>query len=131
MPPILNKAPVTIGTTKYEIKDGIVYVERLARIQHTIENFKKMIAQRLEYTEGHSYPVIIFGQDMISMDKDSRGYLTNEGSKSTLSRAFVVDKKQGRLQLNFFIQIYSQPIPTQIFESLEPAVEWSKQFRQP
>jgi hypothetical protein len=129
MSPITNKAPFTANNVIYEIKDGIVYIQRLARVQYVLDNFKKTIEARLNYTEGHSFPVIIFGQEMISMDKASRDFLSGDGAKNTLSRAFVVEKEQGKLQLNFFIETNKQPVPTKIFNDLESAIEWSKQFR--
>jgi hypothetical protein len=129
MPPILNKPPLKIGDITYEIKDGIIFIERHKRAQYILENLQKNIEKRLEYTEGFSYPVIIFGMDMISMDKASRDFLAGEGAKNTLSRAFVLEKQQGMLQLNFFIETNKQPVPTKIFTAMGPAIEWSKQFR--
>lgn len=130
MTPILNKPPLNTGNTIYEIKDGILFIERLTRVQFTVENFRIITEDRLAYSEGFSYPVIIFGKDMISMDKAAREYMSGEGCVNKLSRAFVVEKSQGKLQLNFFINTYRQPIPVEIFDEMEPAIEWSKQFRQ-
>jgi hypothetical protein len=130
MPYIINKTPLIADDHIYEIKDGIVFIERLVRVQYIVENLKRNIAERLEYTEGFSYPVIIFGQELMSMDKKSRDFLAGEGAKNTLSRAFVVEKEQGKLQLNFFIETNKQPVPTKIFDDLASAFEWSKQFRQ-
>lgn len=130
MPYHTNKKPVIFGNIKYEIKDGIVYIERLERVQFGVERLRKSIEHRIEYMEELSYPVIIFGHEMISMDKPSREFLAGEGSMNVLSRAFVTEKSQGKWQLNFFVSIYKQSVPIQIFESLEPAIEWSKQFNQ-
>lgn len=130
MTPILNKPPLNTGNTIYEIKDGILFIERLTRVQFTVENFRIITEDRLAYSEEFSYPVIIFGKDMISMDKAAREYMSGEGCVNKLSRAFVVEKSQGKLQLNFFINTYRQPIPVEIFDEMEPAIEWSKQFRQ-
>ncbi len=129
MPPVQNKAPLIARDHIYEIKDGIVYIERLVRVQYIVENLKRNIAERIEYTEGFSYPVIIFGQELMSMDKTSREYLAGEGAKNTLSRAFLVEKEQGKLQLNFFIETNKQAVPTKIFSNLESAIEWSKQYK--
>jgi hypothetical protein len=129
MPPILNKPPLSIGDTTFEIKDGILFLERLKRINFTLESFKENTMHRLAYTEGFSYPVIIFGKDMVSMDKEAREYMAGEGCINKCSRAFVVEKAQGRLQMQFFIETNKQPIPVQIFDEMEPAIEWSKQFR--
>jgi hypothetical protein len=126
---ILNKAPLNTGDTIFEIKDGILFLERTRRRHFTVEAFKEMTQQRLEYSEGFSYPIIIFGKDMIAMDKAAREYMGGEGCINKLSRAFVVEKSQGKLQLNFFIETQKQPIPVEIFDAMEPAIEWSKQFR--
>jgi hypothetical protein len=130
MTPILNKPPLNTGDTVYEIRDGILYIERLTRTQFTVENFKVLTGNRLTYSEGFLYPVIIFGKDMISMDKAAREYMSAEGCENKLSRAFVVEKTQGKLQLNFFINTYRQPIPVEVFDEMEPAIKWSTQFRQ-
>ncbi len=129
MQAVQNKAPLIARDHIYEIKDGIIFIERLVRVQYIIENLKRNIQERLEYTEGFSYPVIIFGQELMSMDKVSRDYLAGEGAKNTLSRAFVAEKEQGKLQLNFFIETNKQPVPTRFFDSLESAIEWSNGFK--
>ena len=130
MTPILNKPALITGDTIYEIKDGILFIERLSRVHFTVENFKIITENRLNYSEGFSYPVIIFGKDMMSMDKAARDYMSGEGCENKLSRAFVVEKTQGKLQLNFFINTNRQPIPVEVFDKMEAAIEWSKQFRQ-
>jgi hypothetical protein len=128
MLPAYNKPPLKTKNTIFEIKDGILFMERLTRIHFTLDSFKDLTMNRLAYTEGFSYPVIIFGKDMISMDKEAREYMSGEGCKNKLSRAFVVEKSQGKLQLQFFIETNKQPIPVNIFDEMEPAIEWSKQF---
>jgi hypothetical protein len=130
MPLLRNKSPLNTGKHVYEIKDGIMFIQRLERVQYGLDEIRGNIEERLKFTEGNAYPVVIFGQDMISMDKPSREFLAGEGSRNTLSRAFVVDKPQARLQLHFFLKTREQPVPTEIFNSLEEAIEWSKQFRQ-
>jgi hypothetical protein len=130
MTPILNKPALITGDTVYEIKHGILFIERLARVHFTVENFKVITENRLSYSEGFSYPVIIFGKDMMSMDKAAREYMSAEGCVNKLSRAFVVEKTQGKLQLNFFINTNRQPTPVEVFDKMETAIEWSEQFRQ-
>jgi hypothetical protein len=129
MPYIFNKPPLDTGNVSYEIKDGILFIQRHKRAQYTLEQIKDNVRKRMEYTEGYSYPLIIFGKDMISMDKASRGFLGTDGAIYTISRAFVVEKAQGKLQLNFFMETTHQPVPTKIFDEMEPAIEWSKQFK--
>lgn len=130
MPPLLNKPPLNTGDFIYEIKDGILFIERLKRTHYTIESLKENVRIRREYTEGNSYPAILFGKDIISMDQPARKYLSNEGAENILSRAFVIEKSQGKLQLHFFIQTNKQSIPVEIFEEISDAIEWSKQYRQ-
>ena len=127
--PLLNKAPLNTGSITYEIKDGILFIERHVRAQYTLESFKENVMRRFEYIEGFSYPMIIFGKDIISIDKAARVYMAGEASKNTLSRAFVLEKEQGKLQIQFFIETQKQPVPTKICKNLEEAIEWSKQFK--
>jgi hypothetical protein len=129
MPTLLNKPPLNTGDFVYEIKDGMLFIERLKRTHYTIEILKENVRVRVEYTEGFSYPAILFGKDILSMDKPAREYLSSEGAKNILSRAFVLEKSQGKLQLHFFIQTNKQEIPVEIFDEMQPAIEWSKQFR--
>lgn len=124
-----NKPAFNTGDFVYEIKDGMLFIERLKRTHFTIENLKENVLRRIEYTKGYSYPAVFFGKDLLSMDKPAREYLASEGAKNILSRAFVVEKSQGTLPLNFFIETNIQPIPVKIFYEREPAIEWSQQFR--
>jgi hypothetical protein len=130
MPPILNKPPLVSDVMTYEIKDGILYMERLERANYKIENVKMNVEIRNKYTGGVAYPSIVYGKDILSMDKSAREYLAGAGSENILSRAFVIEKSQGKLALHFFMGTNKQPIPTKIFDDLEEAIEWSKQFRQ-
>jgi hypothetical protein len=130
MSKFINKPAYNSGTVIYEIKNGILYIQRLNRIHYDIETLRKNVMCKWEYVEGNSYPNVIYGPDMISMDKASREFLIGEGAKNTLSRAYVVEKEQGRLQLHFFLETMKQPVPTKIFDNLEEAVEWSRQFIQ-
>ena len=130
MSKITNKPPLITGHITYEIKDGILFIERSERSIYTEDKIKEYVAKRLAYTGTHSYPCIIFGKDLLSLDKGARGYLAGEGAKNVLSRAFVVEKSQGKLAINFFIGTNKPPVPTKVFEDLAEAVEWSKQFRQ-
>lgn len=130
MSQVINKPPLNAGNFVYEIKDGILFIERQIRVQYTLENFKDNVSQRMAYTEGFSYPVVVFGKDIISIDKAARAYMAGEASRNILSRAFVLEKLQGKLQLQFFLETHDQPVPTEIFEEMETAIEWSKQFRQ-
>jgi hypothetical protein len=129
MPPILNKPPLNTGDTTYEIKAGILFIQKHVRAHFTLEKFKEITNNRIAYSEGYSYPVIIYGKDMISMDKESRDYMCAEGCKNKLSRAFVVEKTQGKLQIQFFIETNKQPIPIEVFDDLESAIKWSEQFK--
>jgi hypothetical protein len=129
MPYPINKAPLNAGDITYEIKDGILFVERHAREEYTFEKLKINVGRRLKYTEGFSYPMILFGKDMLSIDKMGRDYMATEGAKNALSRAFVVEKAQGKLALNFFIERYKQIVPAKVFENMDEAIEWSKQLR--
>jgi len=94
-----------------------------------MEKLKESVENRLEYTEGFSYPIILFGMDILSMNKPARDYLAGAGAQNILSRAFVVERSQGKLPLNFFIETNKQPIPVRVFDDLVSAIEWSKQFR--
>jgi hypothetical protein len=129
MQQFVNKRPFVTPKMTYEIKDGILLMERHERANYTIEDVKNNIDRRNVYTEGVAYPSIIYGKDILSMDKSAREYLAGLGAEKILSRAFVIEKSQGKLALNFFMGTNKQPIPTKIFENFEEAVDWSKQFR--
>ncbi len=125
---ILNKPPLVTEVMTYEIKDGILFMERHERANYAIEDVERNVKRRNEYTEGIAYPSIIYGKDILSMDKAARKYLSEGGAEKILSRAFVIEKSQGKLALHFFMGTNKQPIPTKIFDDLNEAVEWSKQF---
>lgn len=124
-----NKPPFATPKMTYEIKDGILFMERHERANYTIEDVRKNIDRRNIYTEGFAYPSVIYGKDILSMDKSAREYLAGEGAEKILSRAFVIEKSQGKLALSFFMGTNKQPIPTKVFEDFNEAVEWSKQYR--
>jgi len=73
MSPEINKPPFDAGPVIYEIKEGILYIERKARTIYTEEIMKGNVARRIAYTGTIAYPCIIYGKDLLSMDKGARG----------------------------------------------------------
>ena len=68
----MNKAPFTSPYVSLEIVDDILHVNYLHGAIITINIAKDIIKQRLDYTGRVPYPLLITGEGIRAMDKESR-----------------------------------------------------------
>ncbi len=109
-----------------EIKDGVLFaVFKSGKIAYS--DAIEIINERLEYTEGNSYPAIATTEKNLVIDKLAREYFrSDDGVKGLSAMAMVEDKKYTQILINFLLKFYKSPIPMSIFTTEEDAEKWIK-----
>jgi hypothetical protein len=125
----VNKAILSTPYVSIEIKDDILYFTYLSGSVITINTAKEIVKQRLEYMEGRSYPILVTGEGIRAMDKESRDYFAKEGVGGLLAAALVVDSVYTEFFGNMFLRITQTSIPSKLFRNKEEALHWLEQYK--
>ncbi len=122
--------PSTISDTKYfrlELKDGIVHFQHKPGAIN-LEIAKQIVADRLDFFSGFSWPMLITGEGLTDINKEARQFLAKEGTKGVTAGALLTKTVFSMCLGNFFLRVYPPPMPVRLFTEEEPALEWLQQF---
>lgn len=112
-----------------EIVNGVLIVAYKVGVPITLEIAKNSVKERIEFTAGRSYPVLIRDYGISVIEKEARSYFASTESTNGISAAAFVLKSIFSVFLgNFFIKIYPPNIPVKIFGGEEDAIKWLRQF---
>lgn len=125
----MNKVPITTPHVSFEIKDDILYVAYLHNAVITIDIAKEIIRLRLEYTNGVAYPLLITGEGIRAMDKESRDYSAKHGVEGVLAAALLGSSVYAEFFGNMFLRITQTTIPSKLFTDKQQALLWLEQFK--
>ncbi len=125
----MNKAPLITPYVSLEIKDDILYVTYLPGSVITLDITKDIINKRLEYTDRVPYPLVIMGEGLRSLDKESRDYSSKQGSEGVLAGALLVNSVYTEFFGNFFLRITQPQIPAKLFTNEQEALKWLEQYK--
>jgi len=121
--------------TKYvhfELSDNILLGTYKSGSEITVEVAKEMVESRLEISKGKSYPLLIDGRELKSIDKESRDYFSSEkGRRGIAAVALLAGSVFTSFIGNFFLKIsYDKPtFPTRLFTEESTALKWLEQFK--
>jgi hypothetical protein len=127
--PHINKPPFVTPYIILEIIDGILHGTYLPGAVITIDLAKEIVAQRLEYCEGVSYPGLATGEGLKGFDKDAREYLSIAGGQGVLAGALLVYSVYTKFLGDFFLKVHPAKIPSKIFTNRKEALSWLEQFK--
>jgi hypothetical protein len=125
----VNKPLLVTPNVSFEIKDDILYVVYLPGAVITIDIAKDIVKQRIEYTGGHPYMMLITGEGMRAMNKEARDYLSSDGIVGVIAGALLVNSVYTEFFGNFFLRITQPEIPAKLFTDEKKALEWLKMVK--
>lgn len=112
----------------FEIIDGILQLTYKEKI--TLEVAKKVVENRMAFTNGKSYPILVLGIKVAIFDKEARDYLSEgDGIKGVNAGAIVGDSVFHSYLGNFFLKVSKPKIPARLFTDKSAAIQWLKNFR--
>lgn len=118
-----------IDDTIVKKEEGIIHAIFGLNTVLTIEYAKKLVDYRLSISGTKSYPLYIDIRGIISIDKQTRKFLSGvEGTKQASAAAIHVDNPISKLFGNMFIIIDRPEKPIKLFTSKAKALKWLKRF---
>lgn len=101
---------------KMWIENGIIHTEYPPKIVITLEIAKQIVADRVAYTEGVTYPGFADIRNMQKAEYPAMKWWASEESYSGLSRLAVFsDKKLSKIFFNFWFKMDKPFRPTKYF----------------
>ena len=117
------------GFLEMRIEEDILHVYYKAGLKLTLESSKDIVKERLKFLDGRVYPMIVFYEDSVCMDKPSRDYFaSDEGMQGIKAAAFIKNSAFSRMLVGFFLgmNIPKIKIDARAFTDLNEAVNWLK-----
>lgn len=114
-----------------EMEDDILFVHYKTPSTIDMTCAKKVVEDRLKFTEGKPCYVLTDLTDIKPGTKEAREYLCdpNGGLQGILAGAFVSDKLFSYALANLFLKINKPPIPSKIFSKKEDALKWLMEIK--
>ncbi len=111
-----HKEAFVTDYVKMWIENGVIHTEYPPNIVITLEIAKKIVADRVEYTGGVTYPGYADIRNLKKAEYPAMKYWASEESYSCLSRLAVFsDKKLSKIFFNFWFKVDKPFRPTRYF----------------
>lgn len=114
----------------FEIRNGILIAKYKAEILITLELAKNNVKDRIEFTKGKPYPILIKDYGVTQMEKEARTYLSSdEATNGINAAAFIIKSIFSLFLINFFVKISRPKIPIELFKTEDEALKWLEQYK--
>lgn len=115
----------------YEIRDGILFCSYKKELVMDIITAERIVKDRLEFTQGKDYPILIDFSNMKTITKEARDYMNSPqgGLRGLIGGAFLGNNAVATLFINLYLALNNPPIPARFFTNKEDALEWLKKIR--
>jgi hypothetical protein len=114
----------------FSIENDILFCSYKKQIQIDITIAKRIIKDRVEFTGGKLYPILIDFTNMHSVTKEARDYMNDPegGLKGLLGGAFLSNSLVTTLFVNLYLTINKPTIPAKFFTKKTEALNWLKEL---
>jgi len=115
----------------FSIEDEILHCSYKQQLEIDIETARRIIKDRVEFTEGKMYPILIDFSNMKAATKEARDYMNSPegGLKGLIGGAFLSKSVMATLFINLYIKVSNPAIPARFFTNKEEAISWLKKIR--
>lgn len=115
----------------FTIDDDILFCSYKKQIEIDLNIAKRIIKDRVAFTEGKSYPILIDFTNMHSVTKEAREYMNapEGGLKGLLGGAFLSNSLVTTLFVNLYLKINQPTIPAKFFTKKDEAITWLKSLK--
>ena len=110
------------------IEDGILFCSYKEQITIDLDTAKKIVKDRIEFTKGVSYPILIDFTNLKSVTKDARDFMNEPtgGLSGLVKGAFLSNSVVTTVFINLYLKINKPTIPTRFFTNKQEALNWLK-----
>ncbi|HET8963675.1 MAG TPA: hypothetical protein VFM99_07250 [Chitinophagales bacterium] len=115
-----------------EEQDDVLFFKYAPKLEMDIEIAKKIVENRLEYTNNKPMYTVIDGSNLKSTTKEARDYMTNPdgGLKGILAGAFLANSVVTTVIINLYLTINKPPTPAKFFSNKQDALKWINEIRE-
>lgn len=115
----------------FSIDDDILYCSYKQQLEIDIETARRIINDRVAFTEGKMYPILIDFSNMKAATKEARDYMNSPegGLKGLIGGAFLSKSVMATLFINLYIKVSNPAIPARFFTNKEEAISWLKKIK--
>ncbi len=113
------------------IEDGILFSNYKKQLVMDIDVAKQIVKDRIEFTEGKPYFILIDFTNLRSTTKEARDYMNNpeSGLKGLLGGAFLSNNVVATLFVNLYLKVNNPTIPAKLFTNKAEAINWLKKMK--
>ena len=114
------------------IEDGILFSNYKKQLVIDIGVAKQIVKDRMEFTEGKSYFILIDFTHLKSISKEARDYMNTPtgGLQGLLGGAFLSNNVVGTLFVNLYLKVSSPIIPSRFFTNKADSISWLKKIKE-
>ena len=119
------------ASATFELRDDYLYIKYNNNSVVDLPEAKIQSEIILDLCKGKEMPFLIDFLDVSTrIDDEARRFFAKDGPHIHLrkAQAIVVNNMQIKLLVNFYIKHHKPKNPTKLFENLEDALDWIKQF---
>jgi hypothetical protein len=109
-------------------EEGILYCTFSEKLDVDLHIAKACVRERINFSEGISYPCLIDMTNVRSVNKEAREYMAKEGSQLIKAGALITKSSLARMIGNIFLAINKPAIPTKLFSEENAAIAWLKKY---
>jgi hypothetical protein len=108
------------------IEDGILFSNYKKQLVIDIDVAKQIVADRIEFTEGMPYFILIDFTHLKSISKEARDYMNSPagGLQGLLGGAFLSNNVVGTLFVNLYLKMSNPVIPSRFFTNKADSLQW-------
>lgn len=112
----------------FHIEDEILFCSYKKDLVIDLETARAIVRDRLSFTEGKTYPILIDFSNLKSVTKDARDYMNKPdgGLKGLSGGAFLTTNVVTNMFINLYLKINKPTIPARFFTNREEAISWLK-----
>ena len=115
----------------FELRDDYFYVKYKSNSVVDLPEAKNQSKIILDLCQEKKMPFVIDFLDVsVRIDDEARRFFAIDGPHIHLrkAQAIIVNNMQSKLLVNFYIKHHKPKNPTKLFDNLEDALDWIKQF---
>ena len=113
----------------FVLRDGLLIATYKEGLQINLAVAKEIVSKRLQFTEGRSYPVLIYNAGVLSIDKEARDFFSSpDGIAAVQVAAIITDSAYKASLVNFFLRVTRPPIRVKLFQYDTKALAWLRQY---
>jgi hypothetical protein len=130
MPTIIDNNTIDLKHSILKLRaDGIIQINYADHLDIDLKEGVEVVEAIGILTKGKKALILNVAGEGTSATAEARKYSASvAGVKFTIADAFVTNSLAQKILGNFYLAFNKPPVPTQIFEDIDQAVEWLKAY---